>query len=124
MKYLYENEDGFKVDRKLGQTWYYCDILKVAIEKYGLSETPDYDELNRIVKRIDIYMESPRFVGDLGAPIYCTTDYHSDVRRIREEILKIDRNVMSKGQIKTFYSDQIKNIDKATELYKSSLWSS
>ena len=124
MKYLYENEDGFKVDRKLGQTWYYCDILKVAIEKYGLSETPDYDELNRIVKRIDVYMESPRFVGDLGAPIYCTTDYHSDVRRIREEILKIDRNVMSKGQIKTFYSDQIKNIDKATELYKSSLWSS
>ena len=124
MKYLYENEDGFKVDRKLGQTWYYCDILKVAIEKYGLSETPDYDELNRIVKRIDVYMESPRFVGDLGAPIYCKTDYHSDVRRIREEILKIDRNVMLKGQIKTFYSDQIKNIDKATELYKSSLWSS
>jgi hypothetical protein len=124
MKYLYENKDEFKVERKLGQTWYYCGILKSAIEKYGLAEAPDYDELNRIVKRIDIYMESPRFVGNLGAPIYCTTDYHSDVRRIREEILKMDGNLMPKEQIKGFYRYQIKNIDKATELYKSSLWSS
>ena len=124
MKYLYKNQDRFIVERKLGQTWYYCDILKSAIEKYGLSKAPDYDELNKIVKRIDIYMESPRFVGDLGAPIYCTTDYHSDVRKIREDILKTDRNLMSKEQIKSFYRDQIKNIDKATELYKSSLWSS
>ena len=124
MKHLYENEDGFKVERKLGQTWYYCDILKSAIEKYGLVEAPDYDELKRIVKRIDIYMESPRFVGKLGAPIYCTTDYHSDVRRIREEILKIDENLISKEKIKGFYRNQIKSIDKATELYKSSLWSS
>ena len=124
MKYLYENEDGFKIERKLGQTWYYCDILKSAIEKYGLAEAHDYDELKRIVKRIDIYMESPRFVGKLGAPIYCKSDYHSDVRRIREEILKIDKNLISKEKIKGFYRNQIKNIDKATELYKSSLWSS
>ena len=124
MKYLYKNEDDFKVERKLGQTWYYCDILKSAIEKYGLSEAPDYDELNRIVKRIDIYMESGRFVGALGAPIYCKSDYHSDVRQIRTAILKIDGNSMSKEQSKRFYKAQIKKIDKATELYKSSLWSS
>ncbi len=60
MKYLYKNEDVFKVERQLGQTWYYCDVLKSAIEKYGLSENPDYDELDRIVKRIEVYMKSSR----------------------------------------------------------------
>lgn len=124
MRYLYKNEDGFTVKRELGYTRYYCDILKSAIEKYGLSDPPDYDELNTIVKRIDIYMESPRFVGDLGAPIYCTTDYHSDVRKNRSSILGVDGNTMSKEEIKRFYRAQIRNIDKATELYRSSLWSS
>ena len=123
MKYLYTNEDDFKVERKLGQTWYYCHVLKAAIEKYGLSENPDYDELERIVKRIDTYMESGRFVGAVGAPIYCKLDYHSDVRQIRAEILKMDRKTMSKVQIQRFYKIQIKKIDKATEDYSSSLWS-
>ncbi len=124
MKYSYKNEEEFKVERKLGYTWYYCDVLKSAIEKYGLSENPDYDEIDKIVKRIDIYMESGRFVGALGAPIYCKLDYHSDVRQIRATVLKMDRKTMSKEQIQRFYKTQIKKIDKATELYKSSLWSS
>ena len=124
MKYLYKNEDEFTVERKLGQTWHYCDVLKSALEKYGLSEAPDYDELDRIVKRIDIYMESGRYVGALGAPIYCKLDYASDVRQIREAILKMYRRNMSKEKIRKFYKAQIENIDKATELHKSSLWSS
>ena len=121
MKYLYKNEDGFTVERKLGYTRYYCDILKSAIEKYALSEEPDYDELDRIVKRIDIYMESSRYLGELGAPIYCTSGFASDVMLIRTALLKLDRKTMSNDQIRKFYKIQIKKIDKAEEDYISSL---
>ncbi len=124
MKYLYQNDDGFTVERKLGHTWYYCNILKSAIEKYALSEVPDYDELDRIVKRIDIYMRSSRYGGELGAPIYCTSGYASDVMLIRKALLKVDRKKMSKEQIQTFYKTQIKMIDKAYEDYRSDLWTS
>ena len=124
MKYLYKNEDGFIVERKLGQTRYYCDVLKAAIEKYALSEAPDYEELDRIVKRIDIYMNSGRYGGELGAPIYCTADFASDIYRIRAVILEMDRKKMSKEQIQKFYKTQIKAIDKAAEDYSTSLWTS
>ena len=69
-------------------------------------------------------MESGRFVGAVGAPIYCKLDYHSDIRQIREAVLKMDRKTMSKEVIRRFYKTQIKRISKATEDYKSSLWSS
>jgi hypothetical protein len=124
MKYLYQNDDGFTVERKLGHTWYYCKVLKSAIEKYVLSEKPDYDELDKIVKRIDIYMESSRYLGALGAPIYCTSGFASDVMLVRTALLKMDRKNKSKEQIQRFYKTQIKNIDKAEEDYESSLWTS
>lgn len=123
MKYLYTNEDDFKVERRIGNTHYYCDVLKSAIEKYGLSESPDYDELERMVKRIDIYMNSPRYEGALGSPIYCTSGYASDVYRIRAAILKMDRKKMSKKQIQTFYKTQIEKIDKAGEDYNNDILS-
>ncbi|MFX0076573.1 MAG: hypothetical protein ACFE96_14115 [Candidatus Hermodarchaeota archaeon] len=124
MKYLYTNDDGFKVERKLGQTWYYCEVLKAATQKYGLSENPDYDELDKIVKRIDIYMNSSRYNGALGAPIFVQSSYASDVLQIREAILKMDRNIMSKEEIREFYQNQIRKIDEATERNESLLWSS
>ena len=119
--HLYKNEDGFIVERKLGHTWYYCETLKDAIEKYALSETPDYDELERIIKRIDVNMESSRYLGALGAPIYCTSGYASDVMLIRTTLLKVDRKKMSKEQIQRFYKNQIRMIDKAYEDYQSDL---
>lgn len=115
MKYLYKNEDDFKVERKLGQTWYYCDVLKSAIEKYGLSENLDYDELDKILKRIDIYMNSSRYDGALEAPIYVESRYASDVFLIRAAILKMDLKTMSKVEIRAFYKTQIIRIDEATE---------
>ena len=124
MKYLIKNTDGFIVERKLGHTSYYGEVLKSAIEKYGLSKNPDYDELERIVKRIDTYMESGRFVGDLGAPIYCELGYHSDIRKIREAILNLDQKNMSKEEIRDYYVKQIKYIDKAKEDFKYDLLSS
>jgi hypothetical protein len=124
MKYLIKNADDFVVERKLGHTSYYCEVLKSVIEKYGLSKNPDYDELERIVKRIDTYMESGRFVGEVGAPIYCQLSFHSDVRQIRNEILKMDRKNMSKEEIRSFYKKQIKKIDKAREDFKWDLLTS
>jgi len=124
MRYLYRNEDGFTIERRLGHTWYYGEIIKSAIEKYALSEAPDYDELKRIVKRIDTYMESGRFVGNLGASIYCTTSYASDILQIRTLILNLDLKLMSKEEIKSFFRIQFKKIDKAYEDYQSSLWTS
>lgn len=124
MKYLYKNEDGYTIERKLGFTWYYCDVLKAAIKKYALSETPDYEELHRIVKRIDTYMESSRYIGKLGAPIYVKDTYASDIRQIRETILNIERETMSEEQIDEFFIKQIERIDYASERYKSLLWSS
>jgi len=124
MKYLYKNEDGFKVERNLGITWYYCDVLKSAIERYGISEAPDYDELDRIVKRIDIYMNSSRYEGELEAPIYVESRYASDVYLIRAAILKLDRKNMSQEEIREFYKIRIEQIDEATERNESLLWSS
>jgi len=124
MKYLYKNEDDFTVERKLGYTWYYCGVLKSAIEKYGLSENPDYDELDRIVRRIDIYMNSSRYDGAIGAPIYIESRYTSDIYLIRAAILKMDRKNMSKVEIRAFYKTQIIRIDEATERNESLLWSS
>jgi hypothetical protein len=124
MKDLIKNEDGFVVERKLGDTGYFCEVLKSVIEKYALSKNPDFDELERIVKRIDTYMESSRFVGDVGAPIYCELGFHSDVRKIRGVILEIDRKNMSKEDFREFYEKQIKMIDKAKEDFKYDLLSS
>ena len=124
MKYLYKNEDDFKVERKLGQTWYYCDVLKSAIEKYRLSKAPNYDELDRIVKRIDIYMNSSRYEGALEAPIYVESSYASDVFLIRAALLKMDRKNMAKEEIREFYKIQIERIEYATERNEYLLWSS
>ena len=88
-------------------------------EKYALSESPDYSELNRIVKRIDTYMRSSRYVGDLGAPIYVEDSYATDVMFIRKVILEVDYKNTTKPQLKEFYKAQIKDIDKATESYYS-----
>ncbi len=124
MKYLYKNEDDFKVERKLGQTWYHCDVLKSAIEKYGLSKAPNYDELDRIVKIIDIYMNSSRYEGALEATIYVESSYASDVFLIRAALLKMDRKNMAKEEIREFYKIQIERIEYATEHNESLLWSS
>ncbi|MFX0075728.1 MAG: hypothetical protein ACFE96_09815 [Candidatus Hermodarchaeota archaeon] len=124
MKYLIKNIDGFVVERRLGRTSYYGEVLKSAIRKYGISKNPDYGELERIVKRIDTYMESGRFVGEVGAPIYCQLSYHSDVRQIRIEMLKMDRKNMLKEKIREFYKKQIKKIDKAKEDFKWDILSS
>ena len=69
-------------------------------------------------------MESSRFVGDLGAPIYCELGYQSDICRIREALLNIDRKSMSKEEIREFYKKQIKMIDKAKEDFKWDLLTS
>jgi hypothetical protein len=121
---LYTNEDGFIVERKLGQTWYYYDVLKSAIEKYALSDNPNYDELGSIVKRIDTYMSSSRYEGALDAPIYIESSYATDIYFIRADILKMNWENMVKEKIHTFFKRQIKRIDKATERQESSLWSS
>ena len=124
MKLLYENEDDFRVERRLGQTWYYCEILKSAITKYGLSENPNYDELERIVKRIDTYMNSSRYEGALEAPIYIESTYASDVYLIRTAILKLNRQILSKKEIQEYYHTQIERIEQATERSESLLRSS
>ena len=122
MNYLYKNDDGFIVERHLGRTGYYCEVLKAAIEKYAISDAPDYAELNRIVERIDIYMESSRYLGALGVPIMVTSSYASDVHQIRADLLKIESKTMSSEQVQVFYRSQIERIDKASENYKSLLW--
>jgi hypothetical protein len=124
MKYLYKNEDGFVVERKLGMTWYYCDVLKTAIKTYALSKTPDYEELQRIVRRIDTYMESSRYIGKLGAPIYVQDEFAADIRQIRSIILNMKRATMSEEQLNKFFKTQIERINYATERKKSLLWSS
>ncbi|MFX0011817.1 MAG: hypothetical protein ACFE9R_15995 [Candidatus Hermodarchaeota archaeon] len=124
MKYLYQNEDGFKVERKIGYTWYYCEVLKEAIERYGLTDMPDYEELIKIFQRIEVYMESSRYIGALGAPIYVETTYASDVMQIRRAILGEDYNRMPVEKIQEFFKIQIERLDEASERHKSLLWSS
>jgi hypothetical protein len=121
MTYLYKNDDVFIIERHLGQTWYYCEVLKATIKRYAISDAPDYTKLNRIVKRIDIYMESSRYIGALGVPIMVTTTYASDIYQVRGALLNIDRKIMSSEQVQAFYRSQIEKLDKASENYKSLL---
>ena len=69
-------------------------------------------------------MNSSRYGGALGAPIYNESTYASDVYLIRAAILKMDRKNMSKEEIREFYKTQIERIDTATERNESLLWSS
>jgi hypothetical protein len=78
-RYLYEGKDGFKIVRK---SWvaYYSKIMKTAIERYGLSENPDWNKLEQIGKVIFDYMNRPTF--RIGYPVYCEAEHHFDITKI------------------------------------------
>ncbi len=69
-------------------------------------------------------MNSSRYEGALGAPIYVESRYASDVYLIRAGILKMDRKNMSKEENRAFYESQIERIDDTTERNESLIWSS
>lgn len=69
-------------------------------------------------------MNSSRYEGALGAPIYVESTYASDVYLIRAAILKMDRKEMSKEEIQEFYKSQLERINYTSEHNESLLWSS
>ena len=60
MKVLYKNKDFFIIQKRLGEIHYFEDILKSALMKYGLSKSPDYEELNRIAEIVLKYISTVR----------------------------------------------------------------
>ena len=75
-RYIYEGKDGFKIARK-SEVLYYAQILETAVERYGLSENPDWNKLGQMGKVIFDYMNRPTF--KIGYPVYCEAQHHSDI---------------------------------------------
>ncbi len=121
-RYIYVGDDGFKINRK---TWiaYYSKIIKTAIEKYGLSENPDWKKLKKIGEVIFDYMCRPNF--RIGYPVYCEEVYHSDITDVAgylssmgEQNLKNDkdyidfcRKVLEKLE-KADFDDYVRSISR------------
>ena len=110
-RYIYEGKDGFKIMRK---TWiaYYSEILNTAVERYGLSENPDWKKLGQIGKVIFEYMNRPNF--RIGYPVYCEADHHTDITEIAGYLSSISKqNLSSDKDYIDFCKKVIEKLEKA-----------
>jgi len=95
-RFLYEGEDGFKIERKSGDTNYYSKILNTIVKRYGLSENPDWNRVEHIGQLIYDYMNRSRF--KLGYPIMCEINFHSDLVDIARSISMISKQNLSSDE--------------------------
>ena len=82
MKVLYKNKDFFIIQKHLGEIHYFEEILKSALMKYGLSKSPDYEELNRIAEIVLNYISTVRFGNALEYPVYPNSSHLDNMIRI------------------------------------------
>ncbi len=96
MKVLYKNKDVFIIQKRLGEIHYYQEILESALMKYGLSKSPDYEELNRIAEIVHTYISTVRFNNALEYPVYPNSSHLTSIKRIAKSLSTIgQRNLKS-----------------------------
>ncbi len=96
MKVLYKNKDVFIIQKRLGEIHYYEEVLKSALMRYGLSKSPDYEELTRIAEIIYSYISTVRFDNALEYPVYPNS---SHLRRIKSIVWSL--STVSQKNLKT-----------------------
>jgi hypothetical protein len=62
--------------------------LKTAVNRYGLSEEPDFMLLEEIAKAIFDYMNRPNF--KIGYPVYCEEAFHWDITGIAGRLSSVN----------------------------------
>lgn len=82
MPKLYENNDGFTIQKRSGDPQFYSKVLKLTVEIYGLSESPNYEELSRIARVVLNYIDTPSFDGRLIYPVYPNASYLQGIIKI------------------------------------------
>lgn len=82
MPKLYENKDGFKIQKRSGDPHFYSKVLKLAVEIYGLSDSPNYEELTRIAEVVLNYINTSSFDVRLKYPVYPNASYLSGIIKI------------------------------------------
>ena len=87
-RYIYEGKDGFKIARK-SWIFYYSETLNTAINRYGLSDNPDWNKLEQIGEAIFDFMNRPNF--RIGYPVYCEEAFHTDITRIAGYLSSINK---------------------------------
>ena len=68
MSTLYKEKDDSRITKELGDVDYYKTILRYIVDQYGLSKKPDYEELQKIGKKIYDYIFTMKFRAALPSP--------------------------------------------------------
>ncbi len=110
MQVLYKNKDVFIIQKRLGEIQYFEGILKSALMKYGLSKSPDYEELVRIAEIIYSYISTVRFDNALEYPVYPNSNH---LRRIKSIAWSLSTNSQKNLKTKDSYRHFLTSITEA-----------
>ena len=106
IKVLYRNKKNFIIQKRLGNIDYYEEILKSAVKEFGLSETPDYEELGEIALTVYKYISSVRFDNALEHPVYPNSSHLRRIERIAGYLSTIGgRNLKNEEAYKEFLEE-------------------
>ncbi len=100
---LYKNKDVFIIQKRLGDIHYFEEILKSALMKYGLSKSPDYEELTQIAKIVQNYISTVRFDNVLKYPVYPNSSHLYRMKRITQSLSTVgQRNLKTEESYRHF----------------------
>ncbi len=103
MRVLYKNKDNFIIQKHLGDIHYFEEILKSALMKYGLSKSPDYEELARIVEIVHDYISTVRFDNALKYPVYPNSSHLYRIKSIVKSLSTVcQRNLKTEESYRHF----------------------
>ncbi len=123
IKNLYKNSDGFTIESRLGEVKYFGRKLESAVKLYGLSETPDNDELLKVTEIIRDYISTSRFSGAIGYPVYPNDDYNDDIRSIATSILVDKQLLKTEESRKKYYESIVGRFQEADDDYTMDIMS-
>ncbi len=112
---LYKNKDVFIIQKRLGDIHYFEEILKSALMKYGLSKSPDYEELARIAEIVHNYISTVRFDNALEYPVYPNSSHLYRMKSIAKSLSTlVKRNLKTEESYRDFLTsitEEFKNAD-------------
>lgn len=115
---LYENKDGFIIESKLGDIDYFVEVLKSSVKKYGLTESPDHNELLNITKEIKEYINTESFEHAMGWPTYPNVSLRYGIMRVADYLLTFDKKLLITNESsKQFYEVSMDMIKEEVERY-------
>lgn len=114
MRVLYKNKDFFIIQKLLGDIHYFEEILKSALMKYGLSKSPDYEELARIAEIVHDYISTVRFDNALNYPVYPNSSHLTRMESIAKSLSTFgQRNLKTEESYRHFLASITEAFEKA-----------